>query len=453
MKHATRLATLTLVAATFTGCGLIKVKGLNNSSNGSSATSSAPPSGGGAGKEATFPAGTPMKGSPTDEGAYQKISYERFVGTYDLDGDYAFREVGGSAYHPEKGGNPDPTWILRWEAPMSQDEAKTIVAQAAINRTWLARAEQDFATWWPKIEALASAQAAAIAKIEAGPGNHYERTIALRNLYAETNKAAAAVELADHPLLQFQVANSVAKSNTAAGVGFATRRFLLAIKATTAFPNVGRAIGSKDKERELFLLAAANGELARTTGTPKLPMTSQNAKTRTAIKWPLTPAQETKLREELKNNQPVVAAWTAEPPKTESFQSSEAMGLVWIDGEGPDNVVDGYTSIKVTNVGSGKLTLTGYKRRSVPYNCKTGVVTSLDGGKSIGQNCSYKSDDTKIVIALKASETPVKIQVGDVLQFYGTRTAQQQKDKTISAEIDALYITKVVRKGTVLFTE
>lgn len=445
MKNSNLLATFTLIAS-LTGCSLIKVQGLGGNKTSAPMTSSA--------SDAPPPPGKPIKGAPADDGAYQKISYERFANTNDLDGDYAFRVVGGSANHPEKGGNPDPTWIPRWEAPMSQDEAKTIIAQAAINRTWLARADKDFATWWLKIEPLATAQAAAIAKIEAGAGNHYERTIALRALWTETNKAAAAVELADHPMLQFQVADSVAKSNTAAGVGFATQRFLISIKANSNFAKQARALQPKEKERQLFLLAAAKGELARTVGTPKLPVASQNGKTRSAVKWPLDPATEKQLTQELESTQTMVTAWMAEPPKTASFDDAKATGPIWVDGEGQgDNVANGNTSKKVTAVGSGKVTLTGYVKRSVPTNCKTGVVTSLDGSKSIGQNCSYKSDDTKIIIQLKANETPIKLQVGDVLTFIGTRTAQQEKNKTITAELDALYITKVVRKGTVLFTE
>ena len=449
MKNSNLLATLTLLAS-LTSCSLIKVNGLSGNKSTAPTSRAAADS-----PNAIVPPGDPIKGAPADDGAYQKISYEQFTHTNDLDGDYAFRQVGGSANHPERGGNPDPTWILRWESPMSQDEAKTIIAQAAINRTWLARAEKDFATWWIKIEPLATAQAAAIAKIEAGAGNHYERTIALRALWSETNKAAAAVELADNPMLQFQVASSIAKSNTAANVGFATRRFLIAINANTNFPSEARALETKEKERNLFLLAAADGEFARSSiGTPKLPQSSQNAKTRTAIKWPVAAAQEKQLREQLKNNQSVVAAWMTEPPTTTDFDRSDAPGPVWVEGHGQgDNVADGNTSKKVTAIGKDQFTLTGYIRRSVPYNCKADIVTGLDGSRTVGRNCSFKQDDTKVVITLKASEMPVKIQLGDEVSFHGTRTAQQTKNKVTTAEIDALYITKVVRKNALLFTE
>jgi hypothetical protein len=446
-----KISLLTLsvtLAAVSTSCGIIKVQGLGGGGS-STATPSRPAS-----AATSVASANPIKGAPADDGAYQKISYERFVKTLDLDGDYAFRVVDGSATHPENGGNPDPTWIKHWDAPMTQEDAKTIIAQAAINRTWLARAEKDFAAWFPKISALAASQAQAIAKIESSVGNHYERTIALRALWNETNKAATAVELGDNALLQFQVAQSVAKSNENAGVGFATQRFLIAINADSEFANVARPFYSKDEEWQLFLVAAADGSLARTIGTPKLPVTAQNTKTQIAVKWPLSAARDKQLRGVLQKIRSIVQTWFVTEIKSELFDDTQTLGPVWVDGEGQgDDVANGFTSKKVTAISNGKLILTGYKRNKIPTNCKTGVVTNLDGTKEIGQNCSYKSDDTKIVITLNAKELPIKIQIGDQLSFTGQRKNQQEKNKAISAEIDATYISKVTRKGKVLFTE
>ncbi|HPH70411.1 MAG TPA: hypothetical protein PLF40_31895, partial [Kofleriaceae bacterium] len=146
----------TLMASS--ACGLVKVKGLGASS---------PSSGAAAPAGAKAPTGKVIDGAPADNGLSQKISYDRFLSSGSYSGDYAFRIFQADAVHPERGGNPDPKWILEWRQPLNQEDAKTIIAQAAINRTWLAKAELDFAAWWSKLEPLYNAQRDAIAgKVE-----------------------------------------------------------------------------------------------------------------------------------------------------------------------------------------------------------------------------------------------------------------------------------------------
>jgi hypothetical protein len=423
----------TLMASS--ACGLVKVKGLGTSSTPSSTPSSSSPA-----AKANAPAGKVIDGAPADDGLAQKISYDRFLSTGSYSGDYAFRIFKADAVHPERGGNPDPKWILEWRQPLNQEDAKTIIAQAAINRTWLAKAELDFATWWGKLEPLYNAQRDAIAGIEASKDNHYGKIQALLALWSKTKASATAAGLGTNYALQFQVAQAAERIVKAADAGFATYELLIAIGADTAFAKNAQVFSSKEDAFAQFVLRAQNWEMERTTD-----------RTKAAVRWPLAAEQEKAV---VAAREKTTAAATAMYAKHADWAdvdaAQEPTADVWIGGGEADNVGNGKTVKKVSAVSATGFTLTGSDNKMEPYNCKGGVVQNLDGSLERGQNCQYRQNNTKLVVVVKAADVPVKLQVGDAVSMVGARTKRTATAKTVTAEVTARYIYKVERNGKVV---
>ncbi len=430
----------TLMASS--ACGLVKVKGLGASS---------PSSGAAAPAGAKAPTGKVIDGAPADNGLSQKISYDRFLSSGSYSGDYAFRIFQADAVHPERGGNPDPKWILEWRQPLNQEDAKTIIAQAAINRTWLAKAELDFAAWWSKLEPLYNAQRDAIAGIEASKDNHYGKIQALLTLWANTKASATAAGLGTSYALQVQVAHAAERILRAADASFAMYELLIAIGADTTFAKNAQSFTSKEDAFAQFVVRAQNWEMEHVTGTPHLPVLEHSDRTKAAVRWPLAADQEQQVVAAREKTTAAAAAMYAKHADWASVDSVEEPTTdVWIGGGEADNVGNGKTVKKVSAVSAAGFTLTGFDNRMEPYNCKGGVVQNLDGSLERGQNCQYRQNNTKLVIVVKAADVPVKLQVGDAVSLVGARTKRTASGKVVTADVTARYIYKVERNGKVV---
>jgi hypothetical protein len=447
MKLLKSVLLVTLLSSSaLPACGMVKVAGLGGG-KASPATSAAA-------NDGAASAAAPTVAGAADGGVASRLTFADVS-----DGDDAnavFKRMGADKALPQRGANPDPTWIPGFAGLSLTDEAKTAVAQAAINRTWTKRAEADFTAWWTAHDPIARAQAADLAKIGADDAaTLYTRAAALRIAWARTKAAASAAKL-DPTLLAYQLAAAAAELHTRAGVPSLTDGFLRSLELDrTSLAKAGRPMADKAAEHDRFIVAAMAGDLTATVGTPALPRLVEYGKAFAAVRWPLDAAGTEGAREGVAAARTQAQAQLAGAADLPSLDHGAAAGsMVILVGEGDDRKSGDFRSDRiVAKVAGVSVTLTGRNGRSVPYACKKLLQHDAAGVPSIINDCKYKQEDTSVSITLVTSALPdgVALQPGDVIDALATMGPTQRGKGTLAVELSGAVLTRVVRDGQVVF--
>lgn len=458
---AARVASITALIA---GCGLVKVQGLGGASS--------PSSSGGTSAEATPPAGAkggearPAAGADAElVKAYLAIEWKAYPARYRDPG--AIKAMHLTAVDrrgkPRFAATPDAAWLPGWNPGQSSSvDLPFQVAQAGINRTWQAACFADYAAYragWKKLEATLRPKLDAARAVP----NFYERTAALRELYAATGAAAAAqhVELpVSHPGrwagLRWEIARELMQTAVAAKLDVAMAQILGPI-ADELDPLVtnGRAYAADDAvERDAFCAAAME---VGTQQTGPLPTPAQTGFDLSGVTYPVSDARAAEVRKA------IAALAKVDRPQWSGTKAGSLDGLadsprepvlVRFEIEDPAFIVE-----KIERKGEHvELLATSSRTSAIGYGCKpTNKVESYtDGGTPLYQkDCKTGSETRSTQIAVTFDDLPATIAIkpGDAVFLYGDvvklqRTSKVERGGAVQrfvtrAEVRGRYLTRV----------
>lgn len=446
------------VAALVAGCGLIKVQGLGGSST--------PASSARAGAETTPPAGAKggearpaAAADPELVKAYLAIEWKAYPARYRDPG--AIKAMHLTAVDrrgkPRFAATPDAAWLPGWNPGQADSiDLPFQVAQAGINRTWQAACFADYAAYragWTKLDATLRPRLDAARAVT----NFYERTAALRELYAATSAAAAAqhVELpVSHPGhwagLRWEIARELMQTAIAARRDAAITQILGPI-ADELDPLVtsGRAYAADDAvERDAFCATAIE---VGTQQTGPLPTPAQTGIDLSGVTFPVNDARAADVQNAVaalvKVDRP---QWSGAKARSldDLAHSPREPVLVRFEIEDPAFIVD-----KIERKGEHvELLATSSRTSAIGYGCKqTDKVESYtDGGTPMYQkHCKTGSETRSTQIAVTFDDLPATIAIapGDAVFLYGDVVKLERTSKVERGGAVQRFVTRAEVRG------
>ncbi len=378
--------------------------------------------------------------------------------------DEIFSAVGvKSGFNPRRSmKNPEPKWILDWDALELTDETKTAIVQAAVNRTWTAKVHADYAAYrkaWKTIEDDARPK---LASIMAGQG-YYARAQALAELLAEVRqRAEAAKALYDaSPTvgkvgLLDDIVRAMAQVHREAKVPFLLDDYAVAHQIDwQGFAEHGRPFAADDAvERDLFTLAA---QKMGTFDTPPLPVLFAYGKGLKAVRWPTSDERDAETKA-------ARASLVAESAAAKTVELPKRLSALFT-GDGPDPAdpklrwlgeAADYTPITVESVASrgegAEVELATTYEYSTPYDCKTtNQIERIDdnGGVHYVRDCKYKHNKRQHRLTVQFAELPpgLELEKGDLVTLYADLEDKRERGEKVTYRMTARALVSVKRDG------
>jgi hypothetical protein len=353
--------------------------------------------------------------------------------------------------------NPDPEWIVYWDALELTDETKTAIAQAAVNRTWTAKVHADYARYRKAWRAIEDDARPKLQTIMEGKG-YYARAAALAELLADVRKRAEAAkalhdrspEIAPVGLLD-DIVRAIVQLHRDERVAFLLDDFAAAHQLDlAAFAKHGRPFAADDAvERDLFTQAArAKGTLE----TPALPVMFEYGKGLKAVRWPVS----SERRDEIDAAR---TAMVTDAAKAKSVELPRRMSALFT-GDGPDEVdpklrwldpplggTDHFTPLTVVKAGAAEVELATTYEYSTAYGCKD--TNQWDDNGIRIRDCKYKQHKRKHRLTVKIPELPpgLTLEKGDVVELYADLEDRRERGDDVSYKLTARAIVSVKRDG------
>jgi len=409
------------------GCGLVKI-------NGASSGAHAPTGG-------ASPSGTSATGDVASvTAAYHKFTFDACTG-FDCVG--KFRKAAGVnqasdaggyiiEFNPRaKGNNPDPAWLPGWDAlPTKQaandaDVVYEALVSAAAAKTWQARCHADYATLHAKL-ALADQQAqAAIAAASAKP-NISDRLAALVALRGSARVDDLGYEARLDKLVGGRYAIEMAILDAYRAAHREYLYFIIdGIAAPAAVVEHGRPRGELADERERYCAAALDGHVA-TTPKPDTWGSSYLAKGQAAVKSPVDratvdkfDAMRTTIAADNKKHFTATRDYHALASKVGESSA--------VKGELARVVTE--TTVKTVKRSGNRLVveLANLHHNTAPYGCRQ--TGHLDSQGDLAVDCKQRDIyvDQHAVVTFDDVPSTTRVEPGDHLEFFGTKTGQVEK--------------------------
>ncbi|HEU0035272.1 MAG TPA: hypothetical protein VFQ53_31820 [Kofleriaceae bacterium] len=393
---------------------------------------------------------------------YKRFTYKNVTST---EADRIFSDLGiPSTFNPRnKMQNPDPAWIPGWNSLQLTDETKTAIAQAAINRTWTAKVDDDYKRY-----------RSAWAAIEKQFRPELERIRGLTGFY---RKSSALAKLLDDVRARAEADKVLYPSGTVlATVGFVDdlviamvtvyRDAKLDVKvdedlgkhgiARADFVAGGRPFADDATERDVFVAFSQDkGNL----DTPALPRMAEYGHAYGAVRWPTTnkaAAAKQAVAKLVADAAKQLELPRAMPNVPSLFAGSlgEAADptLRWVDP--PVGGTDSFTPLLVTRVTKAGdttvATLATTFDRSTPYACKdTKQLDTTGSGRLYVQDCKYKHTKTPHTLEVTFPELPegVELAKGDQVALYADLVDEKRGKQAVTYKLTARLLASVKRDG------